>query len=131
MQKLKLLILVSLILWQSLSFADCKITTWKADGKSFDTCYDEKLDIVLSASCVADKNCGAREFLNKVEDLVLKPTKEQASQNPGSIYCKWLNGKVILGRNERSSQNAFCQAKDGTIVNLSGLAGRTSEAKAK
>ena len=93
---------------------------WKIEGRDQAIYFDKKLQVWMSITC--EKNsCGARKFIEKARTLNLVVPPEDSSQNPGSIYCSFLKGVVLMGVNERGSQNAFCEASDKTMVDLASL----------
>ncbi|QDK36764.1 DUF333 domain-containing protein [Bdellovibrio sp. NC01] len=100
--------------------ATCRPATWTANEKDFTVCYDMKTDALLSESCI-NGSCDARTFLDKVRGVKL-PSEGVNPHNPGSKYCRWVQGTVVIARNARGSQTAFCQGSDGTLVDLAGLA---------
>lgn len=112
----KLLIALSFIVSVSSAYA-CDELAWTINGKKEGICYHAKYEAMVSSRCV-EKKCGAIEFLEKVKGLQLPA---ETVQNPGSRYCKFVNGTVVMGANDRGTQNAFCQAKDGSLVDLSAL----------
>lgn len=113
----KTLTAIIFLLNSNAAFA-CEELSWTVNGKKEGICYHKKYEAMVSAICL-DKKCGAVEFLKKVKGLRL--SDEGIVQNPGSRNCKFVNGTVVMGANERGSQNAFCQAKDGSLVDLSAL----------
>lgn len=115
----KRLLFIAMILF-STQLIGQEIDIWNIDGKPHSVIYDEKLQIVMSSSCLK-KSCGARKLALRAQVLKVDRSKEESSRNPGSLYCQQLNGIVVIGKNERGSENAFCQAADKTIVNLSSL----------
>jgi putative hemolysin len=96
---------------------------WNVEGKNHSIYFDEKLQVMLSSSCEKSP-CGARVLAEEARKLNLNLSKEEVSKNPGSQYCHQLKGDIVLAKNERGSQNAFCQASDKTIVDLSSLANK-------
>jgi len=97
-----------------------KAVTWIIDEKNCEVYYEEEVHAMISLSCFKQA-CGARDFVKKIKGVYLKNPPGELAKNPGSPYCKWLNGKVVQGRNSRGSQNDFCQAKDGSLIDLSAL----------
>ncbi len=115
----KLLLLIALIIYSTSALA-AEADIWTIDGKAHSVIFDEKLQTLISSSC-AKSACGAREMAQKAQVLKVDRSKEESSRNPGSLYCQQLKGVVVIGKNERGSENAFCQAADKTMVNLSSL----------
>lgn len=76
--------------------------------------------MMFSSSC-KKSNCGARKFAEKAKGINPLKSGKQFATNPASIYCNLLNGKIIIGKDKSNSENAFCQANDKTMVNLSSL----------
>jgi hypothetical protein len=104
----------------------CLVTTssassiWRAAEIDYSIYYDQKVGMDISTNC-QHKECGAKILIVKAKELRMQTKMGEASKNPGSKYCEKLNAKVIIGRNDLGSENAFCQATDGTLVNLSSL----------
>jgi|GEM_PF-1644218 len=117
LNKLFLIFLVS----ASASWAwACDELVWTVNGKGEGVCYDEKHEAMVSAKCLS-ASCEAVTFLEKARQLKLSSTRTGTVQNPGSPYCKFLKGTVVIATNERGSQTAFCKASDGSLVELSSL----------
>ena len=121
----KILLLSCMFFTAVSAAAACQGARWEVEGKAETICYDEKTDVRMSASC-QEKSCEARALVEKARTLDLKNT-ESRPKNPGTAYCNFLNGKVVMGENSRGSQTAFCKASDGTLVDLSGMAQHASE----
>lgn len=105
----------------------CDEMLWEVNGKKEAVCYDKKLNAILSAKCLK-KKCDAAQLLKKSSELQLdEPDDHKTVPNPGTPYCKLLNGTIVMGTNERGSQNAFCKAADGTLVDLSTLGSKAKK----
>lgn len=115
----KRLLLIALIIFNSSAIA-AEVDIWTIDGKAHSVIFDKQLQMVISKTC-ENADCGAREMARTAQVLKVDRSKEESSRNPGSLYCQQLKGIVVIGKNERGSENAFCQAADKTIVNLSSL----------
>ncbi len=96
-------------------------TIWKTQNKKYEVFYSKEFDVYLSSECY-QKKCKAIDFLNVLKTMQLKKEDDLTSKNPGSPICHQLNGKIVIARNERNSEVAFCEAADGSLVELSGLA---------
>ena len=116
------LLLLLIVFVSSPAFA-CEIAKWKFEGKAVDICFNKATDAYTSVAC-ARGDCGANQLLKRAASLELKSyyAKQVAPANPGEIICRELEGKVMLGLNEKGSENGFCQAKDSTLVDLNSLA---------
>jgi hypothetical protein len=98
----------------------CDEAKWLVEGKMQIFCYEPQFSTWISAKCLG-KNCDVKSFLKKSKSLRYTNSKNYGSENPGSKICQHFNGRVLIGRNERGSENAFCQANDGSMVSLSAL----------
>jgi putative hemolysin len=114
----KLVLIV--VLWGAYASA-CEKSVWSVEGQMREICFDENLNAVFSADCF-QATCEAMTLVKKSRSIHLDKSNIDSSRNPGSAYCKVLHGVVVLGRNERGSQIAFCQAADKSIVDLLALA---------
>lgn len=109
-----------LLLWFAASTASaCPVTKWSGEGHEFQICFK---DHYFYSSLCENKKCGAIDFLSKAKNLHQPSESHHSATNPGSPICQELGGKVIIARNERGSEAAFCVAKDETAVALTSLA---------
>lgn len=83
-------------------------------------CYDGSANAYFSKSCF-ESVCEAKKIKKKVKSIELSFEEKNPNQNPGSIYCEKLRGEVLIGRNSRGSEIAFCKATDGSLVDLASL----------
>ena len=121
MSSSKLLLLLTIFI--ALPAFACDITKWKLEGKPVDICFNKSTDAYTSSAC-AKGDCGANQLLKRAASLELKSyyAKQVAPANPGEVICRELEGQVMLGVNDKGSENGFCQAKDSTLIDLSSLA---------
>lgn len=98
--------------------------TWQVEGREHSFYYDEKVKMVLSSAC-KDKACGAKTMIEEAQKISPEIVEPEATlTNPGSYYCRKLKAEVVMGKDQKGSQNAFCMAQDKTMVNLSSLGER-------
>lgn len=123
-------LLNSLLLFPTNAFAakvnSCKATVWTIENKNIEICYNEKLSSYFSKICFLN-SCEAQKFKKQSATIQISSLEKEASQNPGSIFCKKLNGEVVIGRNLRGSEIAFCRASDGSLVDLVSLGNKLNE----
>lgn len=89
------------------AFADTE-SDWYLGNKKYIIYYDHEIQTMLSSDCKT-KTCQAKTFISN--------DKKQA-QSP-SERCEQLKGRVLILRNARQSENAFCEAPDHSLINLS------------
>lgn len=115
----KLLLILGIFIFNTSVFATDSLL-WNIEGREYSIYFDKELQMMISSSC-EKVDCGARKIAKNAQTLKVNRSQIESSQNPGSLYCHQLKGVVVIGHNERGSQNAFCQTTDKTIVDLSSL----------
>ena len=98
----------------------CQSNFWKISNKLEEVCYDDSLNAHFSKSCF-ESSCFAKKIKNMAKSIELSIDEKNPNQNPGAIVCDKLKGKVVIGRNLRGSEIAFCKATDGSLVDLASL----------
>lgn len=98
----------------------------EASGKRAKLCYSSRWRGWISESCLASPSCGAVELSKSRLSFKSKPEPGygDGGRSPGSWYCGKLGGKVVIANDDsgpRASQAAFCEAKDGTWLDLTAL----------
>lgn len=91
------------------------------EGTSQEVCVSKEEKAWFSMSCHQKPNCDAIGFWKNLEKIQFKVTSGGEAQNPGVLLCHKLGGKILQGRNDRGSQNSFCQAKDQSFVDVASI----------
>ena len=89
---------------------------YRIEGKIREICVSPAVHAWVSGG----PRSGALALLDKAGS-VAEGREKWAVPNPGAALCRTLGGQVVLGTNERGSQNSFCEASDGSLVDLSSL----------
>lgn len=123
----KFILFIALTFGQGAWAADCQPLLWKSiQGNSQEICYFKEHGAYMSSSCA--KGCAAQGLMKTAKSTVLPKSQEIGetglSRNPGTVLCAAINGKVIIARNPRGSESAFCEANDGSWIDSSSLVER-------
>ena len=81
--------------------------------------------VTVSATCFSKNAAPNCEAYAAVKRASLKGLKGEmhGGVEPGAVVCaQGLHAKVVLGVDDKSNENSFCQFNDGSMVSLGGLA---------
>lgn len=94
---------------------------WTRNDQVFIIDHFEKT--LMTQSCAETKEkCLA--FLQYKNPSKAYPTKEElhGGKNPGAVICsKYLNNVILILKDANNNENAFCQFKDGSLLQATSL----------
>lgn len=95
------------------------------EGKKIEFCWLPKIEAWVSIHCVQKKkpDCKAltlyQSLLKPV--VVLESEELNGGKNPGSVLCGKIGGTLQYAILEGGSQQTFCSAADGSLIDSNAL----------
>jgi hypothetical protein len=120
---MKLIILASLLILNAhatipeISAAEM----WSLGNEYFPVENEATTQKLISINCKTNK-CFAYKALNDQSKKKLTEKDLEGGKNPGAVICKkFFNATILILRDSKKNENAFCRFSDGSIVSASGL----------
>ena len=100
-------------------------SVFQIEGKKTEFCWLPKIEAWVSTHCVQKRRpaCKAlalhQSLLNHV--VVLESEELDGGKNPGGILCGKIGGTLQYAILEGGSQQTFCSAADGSLIDSNAL----------
>jgi hypothetical protein len=111
----------SLSLVQAATLPSPTAEIWSLGNEYFPIEKDAQSQRLISTDCKTTK-CQAYKALSDRRKKILTENELQGGKNPGAVICKkYFKANVIILRDTKKNENAFCQFPDGSLVSASAL----------
>lgn len=96
---------------------------WSLGNVLYPMQKDSKTGSLISSACLEKKDqCMAFNALRSLKKFKLTEKELAGGKNPGAVICKkYLEGDVLILRDKKQNENAFCKFKDGSFLSAGAL----------
>jgi putative hemolysin len=100
-------------------------SVFKIEGKKTEFCWLPKIEAWVSVHCVQKKtpDCKALTLYQSLlkSGVALESEELDGGKNPGSVLCGKIGGTLQYAILEGGSQQTFCSAADGSLIDSNAL----------
>lgn len=94
---------------------------WSFGNEYYPIEKEPKTKKLISVNCNNTK-CFAYKALNEHSKKQLSEHELKGGKNPGAVICtKYFKGTILILRDVKQNENAFCKFSDGSLLSASGL----------
>lgn len=96
---------------------------WNIGNQFFPMVRESARGVLISVGCEQKKmKCGAYSALMSPKNYKLSEEDLSGGKNPGAVACKkHYKAEILILRDARQNENAFCKFKDGSLISASAI----------
>ncbi|MGZ3790541.1 MAG: hypothetical protein ACXVLQ_18640 [Bacteriovorax sp.] len=94
---------------------------WTRNDQAF---FMDRFEQTLMSKNCFNKKDRCLAFFHYKNPIKMRPATNdlRGGKNPGAVICtKYLNGEIFILRDGNNKENAFCQFKDGSLLQATSL----------
>jgi putative hemolysin len=100
-------------------------SVFQVEGKKIEFCWLPKVEAWVSIQCVQKKQAACKALAlhqSLLKQVVILESEElDGGKNPGSVLCGKIGGTLQYAILEGGSQQTFCSAADGSLIDSNAL----------